>query len=909
MDRMPMTEIEGWHFQDSARVLSALGSDSKKGLREGEAALRLKTDGPNALPESAGTGKWKLFLSQFKSLVIWLLIAAGVISGAMGEAIDAAAILTIVLVNGIIGFYQEYNAEQSISALRKMTAPMARVVRDGAVRNLPASALVRGDIIELESGDMVPADARLFQVSGLRSMEAALTGESESVAKEPAALPPGSPPLGDRFNMAYMGTTVVAGAGRGVVVAIGLGTEIGKIARLLETAEPDASTPLQKRMDALSRTLVWVCLGLVGILFLLGLMRGWEPFELFLTAVSLAVAAAPEGLPAVVTVSLALGVQRMARRNALVRRLPSVETLGSATVICTDKTGTLTAGEMTVRAFYVGGEVFSVEGPGLEPIGAVHRNGLPPDPVQSDHLRGLAAIQSGTVTASLYQQEGKWKVAGDPTEGALIAAGRKVGLRAEDHDPEGRLFAYPFDSERKRASAIRGLEGRMARVQVNGAPDVLLGLCTRIHESGSPRPLLPEDRERILAANAAMASRGLRVIGSAYKDHALGTGGKPAVEDVERDLVFTGLAGMQDPPRPEARQAVAKCRAAGIRVVMITGDHPVTALAIAGDLGIASDGGQAVTGAELDDMDDDTLREIVGRIAVFARVSAAHKLRVIQAWKAQGAIVAMTGDGVNDAPALKGADIGVAMGRSGTEVTKQASDMIIADDNFASIVAAVEEGRGIFQNIRNTLQFLLAGNAGELLLMTVAIVAGLPAPLLPIHLLWVNLITDGLPALCLASERIDPEVMRRKPRRQSEILSDRSFLGSLFLTGLLTGGVSLAAFLWGLQAHGLEAARSAAFTTLVLAELLRSLGARSETRPLWKLDPRGNPRLLTVVAASIGLQIWMHGNAATGRVLKIVPFPGRDILAMLALASVPLLALEVLKVAKAAKRANRAKAA
>jgi P-type Ca2+ transporter type 2C len=902
MDNAPLKLTADWHSRTADALLSEAGSDPRSGLMESEAGRRLAADGPNSLPEPPGTGKLKLFLSQFKSLVIGVLIAAGIISGVMGELVDAAAILTIVLLNGIIGFFQEYNAEQSIAALRKMTAPMAKVMRDGVVRNIPASRLVRGDIIELESGDLVPADARLVEVSGLRCLEAALTGEPEGVHKISETLPGGELPLGDRLNMVYMGTSVASGAGRAMVTGTGTRTEIGRIAGLLETAETESSTPLQNRMDALSRTLVWVCLGLVAVLFGLGLLRGWEPFELFMTAVSLAVAAAPEGLPAVVTVSLALGVQRMAKRNALVRRLPSVETLGSATVICTDKTGTLTAGEMTVKEFYVDGTSFLVEGRGLEPMGAVHNGGRPPDSAQSDHLRHLAAVQSGTTTASLYQEGDDWKVAGDPTEGAMIAAGRKVGLRPEDSAPDGKLFSFPFDSERKRASAIRmGADGS-ARIMVNGAPDVLLELCTRIHAPEGPRSLSPSDRERILSANAAMASRGLRVIGSAYREYSHADGKPPGMEEVERDLIFTGLAGMYDPPRPEAKVAVGKCRGAGIRVVMITGDHPSTALAIAKDLGIAEDGAEALTGSQLDRLDDAGLERAVGRVSVFARVTAAHKLRVVRAWRAQGAIVAMTGDGVNDAPALKGAHIGVAMGRTGTEVTKQASDMIIADDNFATIVAAVEEGRGIFQNIRNTLQFLLAGNAGELLLMTVAIVIGLPAPLLPIHLLWINLVTDGLPALCLASERIDPDVMKRKPRMQTEILSDRAFLGNLILTGILTAGVSLAAFLWGLEAYGAETARSMGFTTLVLAELLRSLGARSETKPVWAMDPRGNPRLFAVVGIFVFVQVFLHGNETAARLLKIVPLEAETFLALLALAAVPLAVLEILKVFKAAAR-------
>lgn len=906
---MPETAViekaGSWHAVDAGILVAGLGSDAAAGLSEAEARRRLAADGPNALPEPAPVSRWVLFLSQFKSLVIWLLIGAGLVSGLMGEVVDAVAILTIVVLNGLIGYFQEDQAERSISALRKLTAPSAKVLRDGGVRNVPSAGLVRGDVLELESGDLVPADARLIDASDLRCLEAALTGESEPVPKNPATLSDAHAALGDRFNMVYMGTSVSYGAGRALVVATAAQTEIGKIAGLIHSAQPDASTPLQKRMDSLSRTLVWICLGLVLILFILGLLREWDPFGQFLTAVSLAVAAAPEGMPAVVTVSLALGVQRMAKRNALVRRLPSVETMGSVTVICTDKTGTLTAGEMTVKELYCDGEPFTVDGAGLEPVGKIHRQGRPPSAPELERLRQLAAIQAGTATASLYQEDGRWKVAGDPTEGALIAVGRKLGLAA-GAAPE-RVHAFPFDSERKRAGALEAWEHGSQRLLVNGAPDMLLALCTQAHGPDGPQALDEAGRARILAANAAMAARGLRVIGSAYRICAPQPEGTLSAQGMERDLVFAGLAGMQDPPRPEAETAVAKCKAAGIQVVMITGDHPVTALAIAAELGIATAGGDALTGARLDAMDQAALESAVAGASVFARVSAAHKLRIVQAWRARGAIVAMTGDGVNDAPALKGAHIGIAMGRGGTEVTKQASDMIITDDDFASIVAAVEEGRGIFQNIRNTLQFLLAGNSGELLLMAAGVAAGLSAPLLPIHLLWINLVTDGLPALCLAAERIDPDVMKRKPGSQTAFLSDPTFYGPLLLTGMLTGGVSLAAYLIGMHAGGLATARSFAFSTLVLAELLRSFGARSESKPLWKLDPRGNPRLFAVVGVSLLAQLFLHRSAWAETVFKITPLTWAQDGTVLALGCVPLLALEIVKAARGwfSPRGNR----
>jgi Ca2+-transporting ATPase len=896
-----------WHILTAAQAATASGVDPAVGLGEAEARKRLEANGRNDLPEPPRPGRLRMFLSQFRSLVIGLLIAAGLVSGAMGEWIDAIVILAIVLLNGIMGYLQEYHAEQSIASLRKMTAPMAKAKRDGKIRNLPASELVPGDVIQFEAGDLVPADARLISASGLRCLESALTGESEAVAKSADALPAPDAPLGDRENLIFMGTSVAVGEGEAVVVGTGPATELGRIAGLLESAGGDSATPLQKRMDALGKSLVFICLGLVAALFGLGLWRGREPFEQFLTAVSLAVAAAPEGLPAVVTVALALGVQRMARRKALVRRLPSVETMGSATVICTDKTGTLTAGEMTVRELYVDGGIFSVAGGALEPVGAVLRDGAPPDGDQAEQVRFLAAVHAATATANLYQEGEAWKVAGDPTEGALLAAGRKAGFNAETHSHGQRLHAFPFDSDRKRASVVHVggkaagapfTEGR-ARLSVNGAPDVLIALCTQVHDRNGPRDFLPGEREAVLAANAAMAAKGLRVIGSGYRfletPLPAGATGAPDMEAVERDLVFTGLAGMQDPPRPEARAAVAECKDAGIQVVMITGDHPATASAIARDLGIAAEGTETLTGPGLDALSQPDLEAKVERIRVYARVSAAHKLRIVQAWKTRGAVVAMTGDGVNDAPALKGADIGVAMGRSGTEVAKQASDMVLADDNFATLVAAVEEGRGIYQNIRNTLQFLLAGNAGELLVMTVAIVVGWDSPLLAIHLLWINLVTDGLPALCLASEPIDRDVMKRPPRDQGALLSDWTFLFPLLLTGLLTATITLIAFRMGSVASGTEGGRSLAFTTLVLAELFRSFGARSETRPIWRMDWTANLKLVSVVGVSIALQFVIHQIPVLERILKVRPLTFAEAMTVVGLALIPLVVTEIAK--------------
>lgn len=630
--------------------------------------------------------------------------------------------------------------------------------------------------------------------------------------------------------------------------------------------------------------------------------------ELFMTSVSLAVAAVPEGLPAIVTVALSLGVLRMSRHHALVRKLAAVETLGSTTVICTDKTGTLTVGEMTVRALYVAGQSYEVTGEGYGPEGKVRIDGKKAEVAHAAPLLELATVLIGCNNSHLAEEEGTWKVIGDPTEGALLVAGTKAGGNVESIEKEmPKHHEIPFDSDRKRSAVLRKRPDGKLRALVNGAPGPLLERCTSLYTSDGIRALTDEDRQTILAQTTAMAQQALRVLGSAFRDMDEAAPDALTADIVEHELVFVGLSGMYDPPRQEAKVAIAKCRAAGIRVVMITGDHPHTATAIARELGIASDDEEAITGVDLDKVSDDELRELSPKTAVYARVTAEHKLRIIRAWKANDAVVAMTGDGVNDAPAIKGADIGIAMGKSGTEVTKQASDMIITDDNFATIVAAVEQGRGIYDNIRKTLQYLLAGNTGELLLMTVCVIVGLPTPLLPIHLLWINLVTDGLPALCLATDPIDPDVMKRQPRPPSERLTNRSFLGTMFLTGFLTAGVAFAVYLYSLRTETVEMARTHAFAVLVFAELLRSFGARSETKPVWRISLLTNLNLLLVVAASYGFQIWSHHNVTLGRFIKTSFMPFSECLMLVVVGTIPLLVLELMKVVRNTQQRRREK--
>ena len=890
-----------WHNRSAEDVLADLGS-LVTGLSEQEAAKRLAITGLNELTEGKRISPFRIFLGQFKSLIIWILIVAGIISGVIGEGIDASAILAIVVLNAAIGFYQEFNAEKSIAALRKMAAPQAKVRRDGQVTSIRASGIVAGDILVFESGDLIAADARLLSTASLKCIESALTGESNAVKKQSGILNQNDIPLGDRENMLFMGTSVAAGTGVAVVVATAMQTELGRIAGFIETAGTE-KTPLQKKLDSFGRILVWATLGIVVILFMLGMLRGTPLMELFMTSVSLAVAAVPEGLPAIVTVALSLGVMRMSRHHALVRKLAAVETLGSTTVICTDKTGTLTVGQMTVRGLYVADQSYEVTGEGYGPKGEVRFVGKKVNAGHTAPLLELATVLIGSNNSHLAEEEGAWKVIGDPTEGALLVAGIKAGGNVESIEKAmPKYHEIPFDSDRKRSAVIRKLPEGKLRALVNGAPGPLLERCTHFYTRDGIRPLTDKDRAKILAEITAMAQRALRVLGSAIRDLDEAAPETLTADAVEQDLVFIGLAGMYDPPHEEAKEAIAKCRAAGIRVVMITGDHPHTATAIARDLGIADDEEVAMTGVELDKVSDDDLRTRASKISVFARVTAEHKLRIIRAWRANEAVVAMTGDGVNDAPAINGADIGIAMGISGTEVTKQASDMIITDDNFATIVAAVEQGRGIYDNIRKTLQYLLAGNTGELLLMLVCVIIGLPTPLLPIHLLWINLVTDGLPALCLATDPIDPDVMKRQPRPPSERLTDSSFLRTMALTGFLTAGVAFAVYFYSLRTQTVEVARTHAFTVLVFAELLRSFGARSETKPVWRISLFTNINLLLVVCASYGFQIWSHHNDMLGRFLKTSPIPFTDGLVLVALGTVPLVVLDLVKVVRNARR-------
>ena len=889
-----------WHALPIGEVADRLETDSIRGLAGEEADCRRASVGPNALDEPAPPSWWWTFLGQFRELVIWILLVAAAIAAVMRDWADAAAILAIVLVNAIIGFLQEDRAQRALAALQRMAAPSARVVRDGTLRSIAACDVVPGDRLELEAGDRVPADARVIEAFGLTVQESALTGESVPVEKHSDGTVASDAPLGDRGTMVHAGTVVAAGTGAGLVVATGMGTELGHIAGLLERSPPEP-TPLQRRLAGLGRVLIVVCLGLVGLIFVVDLVRGGGFAELvrtggiadvLLRAVSLAVAAVPEGLPAVVTLVLALGLQRMVARNALVRRLPSVETLGSVTVICSDKTGTLTRNEMTVRELVTAGRGYHVSGTGYEPKGAI---GAAADEAVTDpDVRRLLWVAARCTTATLGPSaEGVWTVVGDPTEGALLAVAAKGGVATADA-AEPVILEVPFDSTRKRMSVVvMTRSGRL--VATKGAPEEVLAACGFEQRHGTVVPLAAARREEILTAAAGLADRALRVLSLAWRempgDEPLS--GDPAV--IERSLVHVGLVGMIDPPRDEARAAVERCRSAGIRPVMITGDHPATALAVGRELGLVEESAGVVVGSAIDAFDDAALRRVAATAGVYARVSPEHKLRIVRALQALGHVVAMTGDGVNDAPAVKAADIGIAMGITGTDVTREAADMVLTDDNFASIVVAVEEGRGIYDNIQKFMHYLLACNAGEVLVMLVAAMAGWPAPLAAIQILWLNLVTDGLPALAIGVEPPEPDIMCRPPRPPDEaVIPWRRGLEIVGHGGLVAAVCVVAFWLtWQGDEARLQHARTVTFCVAAFAQLLFAVACRSDRRPGLGPGLFGNPALLLAIAVSALVQVAVVMLPPTQPVFEVVPGgPGHDWPLVLGLAVVPLAVVE-----------------
>jgi len=894
-----------FHFLTPEQACVALGTDAHRGLTVPEAADRLRQRGANRLAEAVRTPAWRALLGQFDDFMVLVLLGAAAVSFVLGEYPDGVAVLAIVATNAALGFLQEARAEKSLDALRRLAAPAARVVRDGLAVTIPAEQVVAGDVLLVEAGDRAAADARLLETASLAAEESALTGESRPVAKHAATLDgPGVPPVvdvppGDRRNMIFQGSHIVRGRGRALVTAIGMKTEVGRIAGLILTAGFSA-TPLQRRLDALGRVLVVACLGISAAVVVLGVSQGEPPYRMFLTGVSLAVAAIPEGLPAIVTIALALGVQRMIARHAIVRRLPAVETLGCATVVCSDKTGTLTQNLMAVQRVFAGGRYYRVEPDGIRlapPPGggdaavaapALARpaaaaaparpvGGAPVQPPVGGDRDAASPLTDAALQACLRiavlcnnASPGPAGAGDDPTEIALVdlaVAGGESPVALRVRRP--RRAEIPFESERRRMTVLcDGIDGPC--LHVKGALEEVLARSAWVQTPAGRATLDARWTARLRREGEQMAAGALRVLALAERgwptDLALPTGldpagdaaGEAALLAAERDLVFCGLVGMIDPPRPEVPAAIRRCHQAGVRTVMITGDHALTAQAIAAQIGLLAPGGRVVTGADLAAMGDREMLVAVDEVSVYARVSPADKLRIVRALRARGHVVAMTGDGVNDAPAVKEADIGVAMGRSGTDVTREASALVLTDDNFATIVAAIEEGRAIYDNIRKFIRYLLACNTGEVLVMLLGTLLGLPLPLLPLQLLLVNLVTDGLPALALGVDPPSTEVMRRGPRDPREGVFAGGLGKRIASRGALIGLLSLLAFQFVLARSGdLATARTAATCTLVLSQLLHAFDARAERRTLWEVGFGGNRALLLAVASSLALLLIM----------------------------------------------------
>ncbi|HAT4425575.1 TPA: cation-translocating P-type ATPase [Legionella pneumophila] len=886
-----MTQI--WHDKKPQEVAKVLKTDLSVGLTEEEAQRRLEESGANVLVKQKKTSFLKILFQQVNSLVTWVLLGAVVISFLLGETVDAIAIFAIVVLNAIIGFIIEFRADRAILALQKLASPKARVIRDGHAKMITTSDIVPGDTLLFEGGDLVAADARLFELSSLKTEEAPLTGESLPIEKN-LNFCSVETPLAERKNMVFMGTSVANGTGRAIVVATGMSTEMGRIATMLNEASRDES-PLQKRLNQVGSRLLWLCFSIVLLIFILGWLRRIPFFELFMSSVSLAVAAIPEGLPAVVTVALALGVQRMVRRAVLVRRMSAVETLGCLQVICTDKTGTLTVGEMTARKLITAEEVYSIIGEGYHLDGHFISQGQEIDVAKDNLLQTVLNAASACNNAEIRLQQGQLSTVGDPTEIALLVAAAKGDIWRDNLESTfPRIRELPFDSERKRMTIIRR-QAEQLTAFVKGAPEVIFERCTHILTREGIKKLTPKERARMQQSCQLMASEALRILAFAQRqcDSSLL---EAADEDIENNLVLLGLIGLQDPPHADAKASVKRCKMAGIKPVMITGDHPDTAKAIARELEILNPGDRLMTGNELDKMSDDDFMACVKQIAVYARVTAEHKLKIVRAWKKHHMVVAMTGDGVNDAPALKEASVGIAMGITGTEVTKESADIILMDNNFTSIVDGIEEGRTIYDNIAKTLAYLLAGNMGELLVVFSVLLIGWPLPLLPIQLLWINLVTDGLPALALATDPAEPGILKRPPRSSQQSLMNFSFFKQVSFIGCLTALVTFGVFAYEYLVNAdLIQAQDAAFSVLVTAELLRAFGARSQTKTIWQVGLFSNMRLFFIVSISFALQIFIHHVPFLQRLFGISPVTLSECLLWIVLGTIPLLILELKK--------------
>ncbi len=917
------------HGKPIGALVEAFGTHPENGLSAEEARHRLLNLGANELKERPRPGFWALLWDQFNNFLIIILIVAALISLALGEYVDSAAIIMIVILNAVIGVVQESKAEKALEALQKMSAPNAAVIRAGVLVHVPGREVVPGDVVMLEAGNFVPADLRLIESVNLKIEEASLTGESVPVEKNAAAVLDAAAPLGDRVNSAFMGTLISYGRGKGLVTGTGMDTQMGMIAEMLQSFEAE-QTPLQKKLEHLGKVLGTICLVICALVFLYGLYRDTNLvaalqgdfmaylraeekaiINLFMTAVSLAIAAVPEGLPAIVTVCLALGMQQMIKHNALIRKLPAVETLGCATVICSDKTGTLTQNEMTVVQGAAGEHRFRVSGEGYVPQGEFfvdsHSFKATDVPDISLLLRGALLCNDASLNQT-QRDDGQpaWRIIGDPTEAALVVAAAKAGFQRDALIKEmPRVQEIPFDSDRKRmstihrldaASDIAGATGSMLVAFVKGAPDVILDLCSRRMLAGEPTPLTAQARAAILAQNHDMASSALRVLAVACRP-LTAVPETPTPEEIESDLIFIGLLGMIDPPRQEVVEALKTAHGAGLKCVMVTGDYKDTAEAIARDIGMLRPDGLVLTGSEIENLSDAQLTAHAERLQVCCRVSPQHKTRIVEAMKANNHVVAMTGDGVNDAPALKRANIGVAMGITGTDVAKQTADMVLTDDNFASIVSAIHQGRIIYANIRKFVYFLLACNVGEIFIIFGAMLFGLPIPLRPVQLLWLNLVSDGAPALALGMEKGEPDIMEQPPRSPSEPVIDKKMAIGIVIIGLVDMLAVLGVFVVGLQRYPdqLAAAQTMAFITLCTSELLRAFTSRSETHSIFSLGLRGNPWMLWAVSASFLLVLLVVYVPFLQPVFDTVPLGTNDWLLMLPFFFASPIAMEVIK--------------
>lgn len=881
-----------WHSQTAQEIARQLEIDINWGLSHQEVLKRRKKHGLNQLAAEKPISPFRIFLRQFNSLVIWVLLIATLISFFLGEWLNASAILMIVFLNSVIGFVLEYRADRAMSALKKLTAPKAKVLREGKQVIILAPEIVPGDILYVESGDVIAADGRLFNLSALKTNEAPLTGESLPVDKN-IEIYPIKTLISDQKNKIFMGTSIVYGTGKAIVVATGMKTEMGRIADLLQTASSE-QTPLQTKLNQVASRLLWSSFLIVVIIFILGLWRNIPLFTLLMSAVGLAVAAIPEGLPAMVTIALALGVQRMSRRRVLVRHMAAVETMGCLQVICADKTGTLTLGENTARKLMIDKNVYTIFGEGYNLLGDFVCGDTKINPLEDKNLQLMLWAAAACNNAEISEEKKSVKVTGDPTEIALLIVARKAGITLPQINAAmPRVQELPFSSERKRMTIIRHDKEKFVAF-VKGAPEVILGRCTTLLSHDGIRVMTTEDQASMRQACIWMASEGLRVLAIAKKETTL-IKDKDFSESIETNLVLLGLIGMQDPPHPETKGAIKQCQQAGIKPVMMTGDHPATAQAIAEELGIFLPGDKILTGYDLDSLSAGQLSDHIKQVAVYARVLPEHKLKIIRGFKNHGMIVGMTGDGINDAPALKEAAVGIAMGRTGTDVTKEAADIIITDNNFSSIVAAIEEGRTIYNNIVKSLAYLLAGNAGELIVMFVALLVGWPLPLLPIQLLWINLITDGLPALALATDTSSPDILSKPPREPNQSIMNKQFFKHILLVGTLTATVTLSAFAYYIATHDLIQARDAAFSILVTAELLRAFGARSWKKNIWQINIFSNLRLFLIISISFSLQIMIHHVPLLQNIFGIGAVSWKECISWVLLGIIPLAVLELAK--------------